>query len=308
MSGSTEIPDILGSITNAIGLDRLWQTEEQTDAEKRKSQQEQEKAAESADHEAHRTKQTTDESDKDVAPVSIAKEREKEAEQQPETDHDMDVHGVPRPQTPPDPSAHKGKGYEWPMPTSLLNNQPKRKYDREPTGDDGRPPPETDEEPSSPDEQQSAKASFMGALKPFLNQKRSSSPGPSGPQSAPIHQANPFDRPRPQSSSSHQKVDRRNIRRQYTMPTPATSPSADTPEVSKQRHAIAKSRWVAAAQGLRFPLRRKRDDKRISQTRGTEVITTLVAGAPAANIIASHMTLDEHSHHRIPIIIDLLKV
>lgn len=92
------------------------------------------------------------------------------------------------------------------------------------------------------------------------------------------------------------------------MPTPATSPGADTPEVSKERHAIAKSRWVAAAQGLRFPLRRKKDDKRISQTRGTEVITTLVAGAPAANIIASHMTLDEHSHHRIPIIVDLLKV
>jgi len=306
MSGTTEIPDIVGSITNAIGLDRLWQTDQQADAEKRKSQQEQEKSAESADDEARRTKQT-DDSGKDVAPVSLKKEREKEAQQHPEADHDMDVYGVPRPQTPPDPSAHKGKGYEWPMPASLKNNQPKRKYDSEPTGDDNRPPAETDEDQSVPDGQ-SGKTSFMGALRPFLNQQRSQSPGPSGPQTAPVQHANPFDRPRPQSSSSHQKVDRQNFQRQYTMPAPATTPGLESPEVSKHRHAVAKSRWVAATQGLRFPLRRKKDDKRTSKTRGTEVITTLIAGAPAAGIIASHMMMDEHSHHRIPLIVDLLKV
>ena len=35
--------------------------------------------------------------------------------------------------------------------------------------------------------------------------------------------------------------------------------------------------------------------------------SSLVAGAPAANLIASHMVPDEHSHHRIPVIVDLLK-
>ena len=314
MSGTTEVPDIIGSITNAVGLDRLWRTDEQADSEKRKSQQE-DKTTDSKDEEAPRTKQTApDESGKDVAPVSIKQEREKEKQwertERTDVDHDMDVNGVPRPITPPKPSAQKGKGYEWPMPSSLKNNQPKRKYDSEPTGDDKHPPPPEADEEQPPPEEQPSKASFMGALKPFLNQQHSSSPGPSGPQTAPVHEANPFDRPRPQSSSSQKKPDRRNLRRQYTTPAPASAPEADDntdPEVTKQRHAVAKSRWVAAAQGLRFPLRRKKEDKRASKTRGTEVITSLVAGAPAANIIASHMVPDEHSHHRIPVIVDLLK-
>src|SRR5271154_6464375 len=185
MSGTTEVPDIIGSITNAVGLDRLWRTDEQADSEKRKSQQE-DKTTDSKDEETPRTKETaTDESGKNVAPVSIKQEREKEKQwektERTDVDHDMDVNGVPRPITPPKPSAHKGKGYEWPMPSSLKNNQPKRKYDSEPTGDDRHPPPPESDGEQPPPEEQSSKASFMGALKPFLNQQRSSSPGPTGP-------------------------------------------------------------------------------------------------------------------------------
>ena len=81
----------------------------------------------------------------------------------------------------------------------------------------------------------------------------------------------------------------------------------ETLETSKNKSA-ARSRWVAATQGLRLPLRRRKTEKPVSKTGGAELITTLAAGAPAANILASHMVSDERSHRRIPVIIDLLKV
>ena len=84
-------------------------------------------------------------------------------------------------------------------------------------------------------------------------------------------------------------------------------PRNEAPESSKSK-TQAKSRWQTAAHGLRFPIRRRKTDRQIEARRGSEVITTLAAGAPAANLLASHMLFDEHFHHRTPIIVDLLKV
>ena len=307
MSGTTEIPDILGHITNAVGLDRLWQTNQQADAEKRMSQrQEEERVAESTDEKARKIIHTAvEESRKNVAPVSFTTEPEKERAHV-DVDHSTEGRGASEPQTPPDPSGQKANGYGRRLTSSLEKNQPALMHDGETTQDDKRPPSQTDDEQTAPDVKPS-KISFVGALKPFMLQQTSSLPASDGTQSAPLHRANPFDTARPQSSSSHRKVYRQNLERQYTMPAPATSPGADNLEPTK-RHSAAKSRWVAATHGLRFPLRRKKDDKKVSKTKGTEVVTTLVAGAPAAEILASHMVLDEHSHHRIPIIVDLLRV
>src|SRR5947207_3610883 len=128
MSASTEIPDIVGGITDAIGLNRLWQTDQQADSQRRRSEQ----AEKSADEEARRTNQKDKNDSGDVAPASISKEREK-TQLHADVDHDVEIHGVPRRRTPPDPSLDEGKGYTWPTPSSLNDNQPKKKYDSETT-------------------------------------------------------------------------------------------------------------------------------------------------------------------------------
>ena len=315
MSSATEIPDFVSGVTQALGLNRLWQTEEQADAEKRKN--EQHDAGETAEDEARRTKQTDDEDNTDVAPVSIAQERDKEDaagrvkwKADGTADDDMDVHGITR--RAPEPSAGKGKGYEWPMPTSMKDNQAKKKYDTAPTQDDTAPtateqPQEKSQSEPIPDgTSKPTKSSFKGSLLPFLNQQRSSpSPSalPTSAQSAPLNKENPFERPRPQSSSSSQKLDRPTQKRQFTMPANGRPVASEA-----KNKTAARSRWQVATSNLRFPLRRRRTDRKEAATRGTEVITILSAGAPAANLLASHMVSDERSHHRIPLIVDLLKV
>jgi hypothetical protein len=299
MSGSSEIPDIVGSVTNALGLNRLWQTDEQADSEKRKSDQE------SRDSPQDETRKT-----EDSWGWRIGKEETGTG------DHDGEIHGVPKART-SDSSAKKGKGYEWPMPASLKNNQPKKKYDNAPTEDDHHPQTQdsTDEgpeyhslEPISEEQQRPGRLSFKGSLKPFLNQQNgvfSESPLPTA-QSAPLHRSNPFERPRPHSSSSNQKIDRPLQKRQFTMP--ARSHKQNEAAESSKSKAQAKSRWQTAAHGIRFPLRRRKTERMSESRRSTEVLTTLAAGAPAFNLFASHMLSDEHSHHRIPVIVDLLKV
>jgi len=313
-----EMPDLVSGVTQALGLNRLWETEEQADAEKRKSEQHHD-ADESAEDEAKRTKQTDDEADKgDVAPVSIAQEREKEEgggkqewEADGTADYDMDLHGITR--RAPDPSAGKRKGYEWPMPASVKNNQAKKKYDTAPTENDKGPTPvgqeeqeKSQSEPVPDGTTHYPKASFKGSLLPFLSQQRTSSgPSdlPSSAKSAPLNKENPFERPRPQSSSSAQKVDRPNQRRQFTMPVSGRPVSSET-----KGKSVARSRWQAATHSLRFPLRRRKTERKEAAARGAEVVTILQAGAPAANLLASHMVSDERSRRRIPLIVDLLKV
>ena len=317
MASATEIPDFVGAVTQALGLNRLWQTEEQADADKRKN--ERHGVGESAEDEARRTKQTEDEDTGDVAPVSIAKERQKEEETVRQgqgrvegiADHDMDLDVVSS-QAPPEPSAGKGKGYEWPMPASMKDNQAKKKYDTAPTQNDfdhttlDQPQEKSQSQPIPDVDMKPTKAAFKGALLPFLSQQRAStstSALPTSAQSAPLNKENPFEQPRPQSSSSAQKVDRPKQQRQFTMPANGRLASGEAKDKS-----AARSRWQIATHNLRFPLRRRKTDRKEAAIRGAEVVTTLAAGAPAAILLASHMVSDERSHHRIPIIVDLLKV
>ena len=112
----------------------------------------------------------------------------------------------------------------------------------------------------------------------------------------------PFRSSRLQSSSSQQQLARPKQRRQLTMPI-----QRDHDAQESRRGSVARSRWKAAARGLRFPLRRAKAEP-AQQSRGGGVVTTLIAGAPAANLLASHMAFDEHSRHHVPVVVDLLKV
>jgi hypothetical protein len=281
MAASSEVPDIFGTLTNAVGLNKLWQTDEQADSEKRKSDQ--------ADRSSQEEHQQTNGKGKE-----------------PNLDHDEEIHGVPRPPT-SSPSTAPKKGYEWPMPSTLNSNQDKVKYGSEPTRDtNAEPPQDTEKQPANEEDESQSKPSFIGSLIPFLTQQKASpaqSPAADTAQATSSDKEFPFTRPRPHSASSQQKFDRPPKQRQYTMPVQGRP---ETPD-SKAKSA-ARSRWATAARGLRFPLRRTKQDNKEQRTRGTEVITTLAAGAPAANILASHMAFDEHSRHRVPLIVDLLKV
>ena len=93
MSASAEIPDIITGITDAIGLNRLWQTEQQLDSERRRSEQ----AKESPD-EVRRTNRKDKDDSGDVSPVSITKQRGNTQEHT-YVDHDVEIHGVPRRRT-----------------------------------------------------------------------------------------------------------------------------------------------------------------------------------------------------------------
>jgi len=305
MSSSTEIPDILGSITQAIGLNRLWESDQQADAERRKSEQETEPPQ--TERPASRTPQNTAwRLNGDMAPVSIAKECQKGEETDHEEVHsDDDIHDISireRLQTQP----KKTTAYEWPMQASLKRNQAKKKDNAEPTKDKETAPSEenhTDETPS--------KSSLMASLVPFVGQEHecprsvedSTAAGQSSPDSG-----GTFSRPRLYSSSSQLPIERPKPRatRQNTMPTPL--PHGDDTESGKHRSA-ARSRWISATLGLRFPLGRKKTaDKQVGATKGAEVVTALIAGAPAATIVGAHMVPDERGRHRVPVIIDLLKV
>jgi len=298
MSGSTEIPDVLGGITNALGVKHLWDTEEQLDSEKHKPEEAEQRKKE----ESLQTKKTDHEDERrGVVPVSLKKEKEGERESElaegKKADHDVEIHGVLRLRNSPKQIRN---GYEWPTPASLTNDQTKRKYGSEPPGD---------EEPPCQGVGTSSKPPWMGSILPPLKEQKNSfveSPPPTSPQTAPCEIDNPFDRPRPQSLSSQRNFERlKPPRRQFTAPD-GQRRGSESQESSRTR---AKSRWVAAAHGLRFPLRRRTTElRRITETRGRELINSLVAGAPAASLLALHMIPDERSHHRIPVIVDLLKV
>jgi hypothetical protein len=311
MSASAEIPDIVSGITNTLGLNKLWQTDAQEDSEKWREQ----KQGQKDDEEKAQGGKQSDRDYQGSGPVSIANEK-----QDGNADHDAEVHGVPRPRTPTEPSEQK-KGYEWPMPGTLKTNQTKRKYDTAPTQDDtnaypaeasgivqqeGEEPPASTGQPMTDGGLKPSKAPFLGSLRPFFSAQkvpRTDSSSSFTPATAPLHRDDPFLQQRPGSSSGVPQIERPwPQRRQHTMPV--NGQSSDLP-----KKAAARSRWQYAAQNLRFPMRRRKTERQTEQTGGgPQVIATLAAGAPAATLVASHMLSDERSHHRVPVIVDLLNV
>ena len=114
---------------------------------------------------------------------------------------------------------------------------------------------------------------MIGSLRPPLNQERQTSftfPFRTRSQSVPLDEESPFQRPRPHFSYT-QRFDRPISRRQRQYIMPANKYGPDTLEISKRKSA-ARSRWVSATQALRFPIRRKKPDKPVTKTRGTELI------------------------------------
>lgn len=286
MSGSTEIPDYVGKLANAVGLDKLWQSSEQADSERRQEEHEYE------DKHEHFAEDADD---------GVGHHKGQQA------DHDIEIHGVPRPRSPTE-DAHRGKkGYEWPMPASAKDNEAKVKLDSQPTQSEKGPnkdhtsSPQAEKQRAQNPEAQDDEEEHSKWHSMFPSFRRASEFASPPPRLTESPEPMP-ERPRPQTSASQQSIPKtKRLQRQYTMPAPS---SAEREAAAKTK---ARSRWQAAAHGLRFPIRRKRTNTRDS-TRGAGVITTLIAGAPAANLVASHMLTDEHGHHRIPVIVDLLKV
>jgi hypothetical protein len=304
MSGSTEVPDIIGGISNAIGLNKSWPTDEQVDFEKRKSEQEAEKTKPANSEEEHQPIQTPEKAEDSgfAAPISIKMEWEKDQKGDTGVDHDIDVHGVPRRLTPP--ISHEVKRYEWPMPASLKDNRVKMKTGSGPSQGD-RPESWTDETPQLSKGEGEITSSFTES--PIATQSQQESSSSTTPQrlSVPLSGENFTKRPRPLSCPPQRNIDPPVPRREFTMPVrPTRSGSSETPNSETKS---AKSRWVSATNALRFPLRRRKTEIKAS-TGPTGLIATLAAGAPAATILASHMIADERSHHRVPVIVDLLKV
>jgi hypothetical protein len=253
MSASLELPDIVSGITAATGLHKLWQTEEQRDAERRKEQQEQEHEEDEKErHPQHAAAKEADLGDEiNFVRPSPAK-----------LPHSQSLDNLPKASEPHEMNLVEDKDWE-------------------------------DEEPRP----------LKDSPLPFLDRDQL------------LHTSqreNTFDQIRPHSSRSQTtttKFDRPVARRQQTMPgrvrSNITSFEPEAPEANKSRNT-ARSRWQAAAHGLRFRRKKRRDA--IASTKGTALVSTLAAGAPAANIFASHMVPDERGHRRIPIIVELLKV
>jgi hypothetical protein len=312
MASSTETPDLLGSLSNALGLNRLWQSDEQADAENRKSEQE---------GEPLQTEPPTNKTLKDPesrensgeASVSIAKEREKErARDQEEVDNNDGIQGVSAPLR---LQAQPRKGTDaWPMPVSFGTNQAEKPVDSGPSKDDNSAL--ADENPETSADGGGSKSYLMPSLIPFLGQQQrepaenvdaAGEGQPSqGVQDPGIPK--PFSRRQSVSSSSEQPLRRPNRRFTRQSTTPAhLAPDSDDNEGSRSISA-ARSRWISVTHGLRFPLRRRKTDKQAAATKGTEVVTSLIAGAPAATLIGTSMVPDERGHNRIPFIVGLLKV
>ena len=293
MSGSTEIPEYISKLANAVETDKLWPTAEQAELERRKEEQEAQ--------EAHQ----------DYSEESADKARYQEQRQ---PNHDTDIHGVPKPRSPTEDVHHGTRGYERPMPTSLKNNAAKINRDSEPTqshkpgpiqDDSAVPEPKEAQKLQQQDEKQENQeepSDWKALFSSFLNRRRASDiPAPEPFTASPEQMT---ERPHPQSSVSQQIIPRPTLpRRQHTV---AGSPTAEREREAESGNK-AKSRWAAAAHGLIFPLRRRRMSSIRESTRDTGIVTTLIAGAPAANLLASHMLIDDH-HHRIPVIVDLLTV
>ena len=306
MSASAEIPDIIGGITNTLGLNRLWETEQQQEAESWREKHEDEKDEKEERREKERKE--TDEGSGGVAPVSIADEKRT-------TDHDGDIHGTSKSWTKCQPS--EKKRLDWPALASLELQQA-RQYLPATTKTEAETEPvageasgivekeEVDQQSAEDGNYKTTKPPFLASLRPFFGSQklpRADFSASSAYQSFPRQREDLLLRERPGSSSGVPQVERPvPQRRQYTMP--ANGRTLDSP-----RKATARSRWQNATQNIRIPLRRKRTDRPVEQSRGgSEVLATLQAGAPAATLIATHMLPDERSHHRVSVIVDLLKV
>jgi hypothetical protein len=312
MSASAEVPDFASGITNTLGINKLWRTDQQEESALWRERQNDEKG-DYEDREKQRREQTG-EGKGEVAPVSIADEKRKETGEG--TDHDGEVHGVPRSRTTPQ-SPGGQKSYDWPTLASLALNQegqtehiPSTESRDEASGVvekeqvDGQPSEK--EESTSDRELKPSRAPFLGALRPFFSAQklpRGDSSSSNVPQSVPpLEREDPFQRQRPGTSGVASVERPTPQRRQYTMPASGRPGEA-------HRKGAARSRWQNAAHNLRLPLRRRKTDRQAEQSGGgSQVIATLQAGAPAATLIATHMLSDERSHHRVPVIVDLLKV
>ena len=115
MSASVAIPNFIGGITEVNGLNRLWQTDQQADSERRKSEQV--------------LQNENGEKLVEVVPGPISRERKNQGQRQADVDHPVEVHGTP------DPSSPNGNANDRIVVASLRNDRAKGKYDSEATQD-----------------------------------------------------------------------------------------------------------------------------------------------------------------------------
>ncbi|KAI9699725.1 MAG: Phospholipase D1 [Candelina mexicana] len=72
--------------------------------------------------------------------------------------------------------------------------------------------------------------------------------------------------------------------------------------------SVSAQKWRQLKAGLKMLGQRKKEENRIDHAKSAELLAELLAGPPAALIIASMFQRDEHGHKRVPILLEQLKV
>ncbi|KAI9719039.1 MAG: hypothetical protein M1812_003669 [Candelaria pacifica] len=72
--------------------------------------------------------------------------------------------------------------------------------------------------------------------------------------------------------------------------------------------SVSAQKWRQLKAGLKMIGQRKKEENRIDHAKSAELLAELLAGPPAALIIASMFQRDEHGHKRVPILLEQLKV
>lgn len=85
------------------------------------------------------------------------------------------------------------------------------------------------------------------------------------------------------------------------------SNSAASPSPWRLRSEPTAHKWRQLKAGLKLIGQKKKEQNAQDQAKSTELVTELVAGAPAACIVTSHFIRDERHQRRIPVLLEQLK-
>ncbi|KAI9782641.1 MAG: Phospholipase D1 [Peltula sp. TS41687] len=78
--------------------------------------------------------------------------------------------------------------------------------------------------------------------------------------------------------------------------------------VSDWNTGAGAARWRALKAGFKLMGPKRKDEHKVDHAKSAELLAELTAGAPAALIFASMFQRDDHGHHRIPVLLEQLKV
>lgn len=81
-----------------------------------------------------------------------------------------------------------------------------------------------------------------------------------------------------------------------------------SPSAWRLRSEPAAQKWRQLKAGLKLLGQKQKEVRRLDHTKSAELVAELLAGGPAAMILASHFLSDEREHKRIPVLLEQLKI